>query len=76
MLILLLMIATAFMGYSLVWGQMSFWAVTVITNLFSSLDAVIPGLGTTLVQWIWGGFAVGASDAQPARSACTICSRS
>ncbi len=45
-LILLLMIATAFMGYSLVWGQMSFWAVTVITNLFSSLDSVIPGLGT------------------------------
>ncbi len=58
-LILLLMIATAFMGYSLPWGQMSFWAVTVITNLFSSLDAVIPGLGTALVEWIWGGFAVG-----------------
>lgn len=58
-LILLLMIATAFMGYSLVWGQMSFWAVTVITNLFSSLDTVIPGLGTTVVQWIWGGFSVG-----------------
>jgi ubiquinol-cytochrome c reductase cytochrome b/c1 subunit len=59
-LILFLMIATAFMGYSLVWGQMSFWAVTVITNLFSSLDSLIPGLGTTLVEWIWGGFAVGA----------------
>ena len=58
-LILLLMITTAFMGYSLVWGQMSFWAVTVITNLFSSLDSLIPGLGTTLVEWIWGGFAVG-----------------
>jgi ubiquinol-cytochrome c reductase cytochrome b subunit len=58
-LILLLMIATAFMGYSLVWGQMSFWAVTVITNLFSSLDAVVPGLGTKLVEWIWGGFSVG-----------------
>ena len=58
-LILLLMIATAFMGYSLVWGQMSFWAVTVITNLFSSLDAVVPGIGTRLVEWIWGGFAVG-----------------
>ena len=57
-LILLLMIATAFMGYSLVWGQMSFWAVTVITNLFSSLDSVVPGLGTRLVEWIWGGFAV------------------
>jgi ubiquinol-cytochrome c reductase cytochrome b/c1 subunit len=59
-LILVLMIATSFMGYSLVWGQMSFWAVTVITNLFSSLDIVIPGLGTKLVEWIWGGFAVGA----------------
>ena len=58
-LILLLMIATAFMGYSLVWGQMSFWAITVITNLFSSLDAVVPGIGTRLVEWIWGGFAVG-----------------
>ncbi len=57
-LIFLAMIATAFMGYSLVWGQMSFWAVTVITNLFSSFDSLIPGLGTTLVQWIWGGFAV------------------
>lgn len=57
-LIFLLMMATAFMGYSLVWGQMSFWAVTVITNLFSSLDSLIAGLGTTLVQWIWGGFSV------------------
>jgi ubiquinol-cytochrome c reductase cytochrome b/c1 subunit len=57
-LIFLAMIATAFMGYSLVWGQMSFWAVTVITNLFSSLDSIISGLGTTLVQWIWGGFSV------------------
>jgi ubiquinol-cytochrome c reductase cytochrome b subunit len=56
--ILIVMIATAFMGYSLVWGQMSFWAVTVITNLFSSLDSIIPGLGTTIVQWIWGGFSV------------------
>jgi len=58
-IILLLMMATAFMGYSLPWGQMSFWAVTVITNLFSSLDQIIPGLGTALVQWIWGGFSVG-----------------
>ena len=57
-LILLAMMATAFMGYSLIWGQMSFWAVTVITNLFSSLDEVVKGLGTTLVQWIWGGFSV------------------
>ncbi len=56
--ILLAMMATAFMGYSLPWGQMSFWAVTVITNLFSSLDAVIPGLGTAIVTWLWGGFSV------------------
>jgi ubiquinol-cytochrome c reductase cytochrome b subunit len=56
--ILIAMIATAFMGYSLVWGQMSFWAVTVITNLFSSLDSIIQGLGTAVVQWIWGGFSV------------------
>jgi len=58
-LIFLAMMATSFMGYSLVWGQMSFWAVTVITNLFSSLDSIYPGLGTTIVQWIWGGFSVG-----------------
>ncbi len=57
-LIFLAMMATAFMGYSLVWGQMSFWAVTVITNLFSSLDQIVSGLGTTIVQWIWGGFSV------------------
>ncbi|MBJ7545161.1 cytochrome b/b6 [Rhodomicrobium udaipurense] len=56
--IFLVMMATAFMGYSLIWGQMSFWAVTVITNLFSSLDTLYSGLGTTLVQWIWGGFSV------------------
>jgi ubiquinol-cytochrome c reductase cytochrome b subunit len=56
--ILLLMMATAFMGYSLPWGQMSFWAVTVITNLFSSVDAIIPGLGTRIVQWLWGGYSV------------------
>jgi ubiquinol-cytochrome c reductase cytochrome b/c1 subunit len=57
-LIFLAMMATAFMGYSLVWGQMSFWAVTVITNLFSSLDSIISGLGTTIVQWLWGGYSV------------------
>ena len=74
-LILLLMIATAFMGYSLVWGQMSFWAVTVITNLFSSLDSVVPGLGTRLVQWIWGGFSVGGPTLNRLY-ACTISSRS
>nr|QVT11153.1 cytochrome b [Rhagoletis pomonella] len=53
-LILFLVMATAFMGYVLPWGQMSFWGATVITNLLSA----IPYLGTTLVQWIWGGFAV------------------
>jgi ubiquinol-cytochrome c reductase cytochrome b/c1 subunit len=56
--ILIAMMATAFMGYSLVWGNMSYWAVTVITNLFSSLDSIWPGLGTTIVQWVWGGFSV------------------
>jgi len=52
--ILFLTIATAFIGYVLPWGQISFWGATVITNLFSA----IPYLGTDLVQWIWGGFAV------------------
>ena len=49
-----LMMATAFMGYVLPWGQMSFWAATVITNLFSA----IPIIGTTIVEWLWGGFSV------------------
>lgn len=53
-IIFLLVIATAFLGYVLPWGQMSFWGATVITNLFSA----IPYIGTDLVQWIWGGFAV------------------
>jgi quinol-cytochrome oxidoreductase complex cytochrome b subunit len=53
-LIFLLMILTAFMGYVLPWGQMSFWAATVITNLASA----IPIIGTTIVIWLWGGFAV------------------
>ena len=52
--ILLLMMATAFLGYVLPWGQMSFWGATVITNLFS----VIPFIGVDLVQWLWGGFSV------------------
>nr|ACS16120.1 cytochrome b [Takydromus sexlineatus] len=52
--LLLLTMATAFMGYVLPWGQMSFWGATVITNLLSA----IPYVGTTLVEWIWGGFAV------------------
>ena len=53
-IILLLMMASAFMGYVLPWGQMSFWGATVITNLFSA----IPGVGETIVRWLWGGFAV------------------
>nr|YP_009564021.1 cytochrome b [Ibacus alticrenatus]QAX91371.1 cytochrome b [Ibacus alticrenatus] len=53
-IILLLTMATAFLGYVLPWGQMSFWGATVITNLSSA----IPFIGTDLVQWIWGGFAV------------------
>ena len=57
-LIFLVMMATAFMGYALPWGQMSFWGVTVITNLFSSLNEVVPGLGTAIVEWLWGGYSV------------------
>jgi len=56
--IFLAMMATAFMGYSLPWGQMSFWAVTVITNLFSSIDSIVPGVGTAIVEWLWGGYSV------------------
>nr|AXS66229.1 cytochrome b [Tenebrionoidea sp. 4 KM-2017] len=52
--IFLVTMATAFLGYVLPWGQMSFWGATVITNLLSA----IPYLGTSIVQWIWGGFAV------------------
>ena len=58
-IIYLLMMATAFFGYVLPWGQMSFWGATVITNLFSSLDQVVPGVGTGIAHWLWGGFAVG-----------------
>nr|YP_009512553.1 cytochrome b [Sicyonia japonica]AXJ93107.1 cytochrome b [Sicyonia parajaponica] len=53
-IILLLTMATAFLGYVLPWGQMSFWGATVITNLASA----IPYIGSELVQWVWGGFAV------------------
>nr|YP_002586893.1 cytochrome b [Stenella attenuata]ACB06074.1 cytochrome b [Stenella attenuata] len=53
-LLLLTVMATAFVGYVLPWGQMSFWGATVITNLLSA----IPYIGTTLVEWIWGGFSV------------------
>jgi quinol-cytochrome oxidoreductase complex cytochrome b subunit len=53
-LIFILMMATAFMGYVLPWGQMSFWGATVITNLFSA----IPVIGKFIVEWLWGGFSV------------------
>ena len=53
-IILFSMIGTAFMGYVLPWGQMSFWAATVITNLASA----IPFIGTEIVYWLWGGFSV------------------
>nr|AML26020.1 cytochrome b [Staphylinidae sp. BMNH 1274245] len=53
-LILFLVMATAFLGYVLPWGQMSFWGATVITNLLSA----IPYMGIEIVQWLWGGFAV------------------
>nr|ABY80840.1 cytochrome b [Lepidophyma lowei] len=53
-MLLLLLMATAFVGYVLPWGQMSFWGATVITNLLSA----IPYIGTSMVQWIWGGFSV------------------
>nr|ANJ70220.1 cytochrome b [Anisosticta novemdecimpunctata] len=52
--ILFLTMATAFLGYVLPWGQMSFWGATVITNLLSA----IPYLGSSIVTWLWGGFAV------------------
>nr|YP_002333166.1 cytochrome b [Takifugu stictonotus]BAG85456.1 cytochrome b [Takifugu stictonotus] len=52
--LLLLVMATAFVGYVLPWGQMSFWGATVITNLLSA----VPYVGNTLVQWVWGGFSV------------------
>lgn len=53
-ILLILTIATAFIGYVLPWGQIRFWGATVITNLFSA----IPYIGKTLVEWLWGGFAV------------------
>jgi len=53
-IIFLLMMATAFMGYVLPWGQMSLWGCIVITNLFSA----IPFVGTSIVEWLWGGFSV------------------
>jgi ubiquinol-cytochrome c reductase cytochrome b subunit len=56
-LIYLVMMATAFLGYTLPWGQMSFWGATVITNFFSA----IPLVGESVVQWLWGGFSVSSA---------------
>ncbi|MCE2474165.1 MAG: cytochrome b N-terminal domain-containing protein [Alphaproteobacteria bacterium] len=53
-IILIVMMMSAFMGYVLPWGQMSFWGATVITNLFSA----IPAIGPAIVEWLWGGFSV------------------
>ena len=53
-ILLVLMMITAFVGYVLPWGQMSFWGATVITNFFSA----IPNVGKTIVYWIWGGYSV------------------
>jgi len=58
LIIFVVMMATAFMGYVLPWGQMSFWGATVITNLFSAFDSIIDGLGTAIVELLWGGFSV------------------
>ncbi len=55
-ILLLLMIMTGFMGYVLPWGQMSFWAATVITNLFSAIPV---WSARSIVTWLWGGYAVG-----------------
>jgi len=55
----LLMVATAFFGYVLPWGQMSFWGATVITSFFTALDQVTPHWGSAIQTWLLGGFAVG-----------------
>ena len=60
-IIFFLMMATAFLGYTLPWGQMSYWGATVITNLFSA----IPVVGDTIVVWLLGGYNVGRCHAEP-----------
>src|SRR6202451_181285 len=71
-ILFLLMVVTGFMGYVLPWGQMSFWAATVITNLFSA----IPLVGHPIVTWLWGGYSGRQSDPEPVLSRCTTCCRS
>ena len=66
--ILLIMMATAFMGYVLPWGQMSYWGATVITNLFSAF----PIVGHPIVTWLWGGFSVD-NPTLIGSSRCTTC---
>ena len=61
LIIFVAMMATAFMGYVLPWGQMSYWGATVITNLFSA----IPIVGESIVTWLWGGFSVGNPPLNP-----------
>jgi len=56
-IILLVMIITAFLGYVLPWGQMSYWGATVITNLLTA----IPHIGTEIVMWLWGGYAINSA---------------
>ena len=56
-IIFFIMMATAFMGYVLPWGQMSFWGATVITNLVST----VPFIGQDIVEWLWGGFSISQS---------------
>ena len=68
-IIYLLMMATAFMGYVLPWGQMSFWGATVITNLFSA----IPLVGKSVSIWLWGALRSRQCDAEPLLLACIIC---
>jgi len=71
--IMLLMMATAFMGYVLPWGQMSFWGATVITNLFSA----VPYVGEGIVTWLWGGFSRrGRADNSAAVYGCRGSSKS
>ena len=75
-IIYMLMMATAFLGYMLPWGQMSFWAATVITNLFSALDPGHPGIGLDHRDLAVGRLRGRRRDAATASSRCTICCRS
>ena len=70
--IYVLMMATAFMGYVLPWGQMSFWGAKVITSLFGAF----PVIGKPLTTLLWGGFSVDRSRPSTASSRCTTCCRS